>query len=312
LTFETIAVPLRMTSEVEAQTIVRILALSHFSGVGPRLLEVLVTRYGSIERIFDADAGSLMSIPGMTASAANRVASASSQISRADAYFHELRQRQIEMVSRFDAAYPKRLFELNDPPPLVFYCGRLPAENGKMAALAGGKNASSEGIEVTVEVARRFAEANVEVIASLNHGIDSAAHLGSKAGNGASFSVLDSGLDHIYPEENRSLAVDIVKTGGLLSEHPPEQKFDRGSFESSNRILAALAQTVVITEFYHDSVEILDLLKCCSQIGKLVFIMIDPRYGALTDKSSFETATRYGAIPMVGLAKVDDIIMTLV
>ena len=69
---------------------------------------------------------------------------------------------------------------------------------------------------------------------------------------------------------------------------------------------------MVVTELYKDSIETLDLLKCCSQIGKLAFILIDPRHGALTDQDGFEQAVTYGAIPMVGLDKVDDIIQSLV
>ena len=301
-----------MKKQSNNDTIISVLALCHFSAVQPRLLEVLITHFGYIDRILKADAGSLMSIPGMTADIANGVADASSRIAEAKEYLAKLHQDDIKVVSRFDDTYPQRLFELNDPPALVYYRGVLPDDSGKVAALAGAEKASNEGIELTVEMGRQLAGAGVQVVTSLNPGIDSAAHIGAKAGAGKSFSVLQSGLDKLHPEDNHPLAIDIIVGGGLLSEYPPQQEYQRDNYRSSNRIIAALSQAVVVTELYKDSNKALDLLKCCSQIGKLAFILIDPRHGALTDKEGFDQAVTYGAIPMVGLNKVDDIIQSLV
>jgi len=301
-----------MDYNTEKGIAVRVLALCRFSDVKPRLLEVLIRHYGSLERLFKADAGSLMAIAGMTTETANRIAKAGSHLPEAEAYYTRLQENNTRLVTRFDDHYPQRLFELNDPPTIMFYRGSLPGEDTRTVALAGGRNATNEGIELTVEVAKRFAEAGVQVVSSISPGIDSAAHLGSRAGKGLSYAVLQSGLDNIYPEDNRPLAVDIVKNGGLLSESAPEEEFQEDNYKASNRVVAALSQAVVTTEFYHDSHGAMDLLKCCSQIGKLAFIVIDPRYGALADKESFNLAVTYGAIPMVGLDKIDDIIQSLV
>ncbi len=301
-----------MANTTDNRGLVQILALSHFSAVNPRLLEVLIRHYGDLDHIMAADAGSLMTISGMTADIANRVAKASSHITRAEEYYDLLTKKNIGLVSLFDQDYPQRLFELNDPPSLLYYRGVLPSNSAKTVALVGGDKVTNEGIELTVEAARRFAEAGVQVISSLNKGIDSAAHLGSKAGRGKSFSVLNSGLDEIYPDDSRPLAIDIVKDGGLMSEYPPEQKFRDDSFKASNRIIAAMSHAVVTTEFYSHSITTLDLLACCSQIGKLAFILIDPRHGALTDKDGLETAYSNGAIAMVGLHQIDEIIKSLV
>lgn len=301
-----------MDYNTEKGIAVHVLALCRFSAVKPRLLEVLIAQYGSIERIFKADAGSLMAIGGMTAETANRITKAGSHLSEAEAYYAMLVENDVRLVTRFDNHYPQRFFELNDPPTMIFYRGSLPDEDTRTVALAGGRNATGEGIELTVEVAKRFAEAGVQVVSSLSRGIDSAAHLGSRAGNGNSYAVLQSGLDNIYPEDSRPLAIDIVKDGGLLSESAPDEKFNEGNYEASNRITAALSHAVVTTEFYHDSHVAMDLLKCCSQIGKMAFVMIDPKHGALTDEQSLNQAVTCGAIPMVGLNRIDEIIQSLV
>ena len=98
----------------------------------------------------------------------------------------------------------------------------------------------------------------------------------------------------------------------MISEYPPDTIYTDNSYKSTNRLLAAISQAVIFTEFYEDSKRTLDLLTCCSQIGKMVFVMINPEYGALTDEKSLNRAISCGAIPMVGLDKVDDIVVSLV
>ncbi len=301
-----------MTQILQHNDATKAIALCQFAGVRPRLMEALITRYGSLDRILHADAGSLMAIAGMTADTANQVARAADYLKQAEAFQESLRAQDISIVSRFEPAFPQNLFELNDPPSLLYFRGHLPDPERKIVALSGGVNATNNGIELTVSVARKFSEAGVQIVSSLAKGIDAAAHLGCRAAGGTSFSVLDSGIDKIEPHEHTALAIDIIQQGGLLSEHTPGHMARANDYEASNRIIAALAQAVVVTEFYKDSDSTLDLLQCCSQIGKIAFVLIDPRHGALTDTGSLNKAIGWGAIPFVGLGKVDDIIATLV
>jgi DNA processing protein len=129
---------------------------------------------------------------------------------------------------------------------------------------------------------------------------------------GVSFAVLDCGLDELKPEEQARLAIDITHEGGLVSEYSPETAPSSDNYKALNRIIVGLSQAVVVTEIYKDSEHTLDLLKCCNQVGKLSFVIIDPRHGALADEASLNQAVSYGALPMVGLDKIDDIITALV
>jgi DNA processing protein len=290
----------------------QVLALCRFSGVQPRLFEALISHFGTLEDILLADTGTLIKVNGMTAEAATQIAGTSDHLKRAGEFYADLKGRNIEIKSRFDDEFPRRLFELNDPPVLLYVRGRTPDNARKIVAIAGAENATSEGIELTVKLARRFAGSGVQIIASLRKGIDAAAHLGAKAAASASFSILDAGFDHICPAEHIPLAIDIAQAGGVISEYPPDQVYMDETFKRSNRILAALAQAVVTTELYQESTRALDLLSCCNQIGKLTFLMIDPSHGILADEESLNVAVANGAIQMVGLDKVDDIVKALV
>ncbi len=289
-----------------------VLALSRFAGVGPRLFEALLHRFGSLERIVMADSGSLMAIEGMSAGKANRITRATEFLDKAAAYQADLADRDIQVETRFGDCYPERFFELNDPPPLVYVRGRLPDNGKKMLAIAGTRAATNEGIELAVQLARACVEAGVQVVSTLKKGIDAAAHLGARAADGTSWAVVGGGFDHIDSTEEAPLAIDIVQSGGILSEHPPEKNSEKKSHRAANRLLAGLVQAVVITEVYKDSKRTWDLLSCCSQIGKMVFVLIDPRHGARADKESLDRAVSCGAILMVGLDKIDDIFKSLV
>jgi DNA processing protein len=294
-------------------TTTQVLALCRFAGVRPRLFEALLNHFGDLQSILEAKTDSLMKISGMKSKTAEMIAGSSAHLQRAGEYYTELKARDIHVKSRFDDDFPTRLFELNDPPPLLYVRGKTPDRHKKAVALVGAENATNEGIELTVKLARRFAEAGIQIIASLRKGIDAAAHVGAKAvEGGSSFSILDSGFDHIHPPEHMPLAIDITQAGGVISEYPPDQQFTDEAGHRSNRILTALAQAVVVTEVYKDSARTLDLLSCCHEIGKLTFIMIDPAKGALADEESLSTAVACGAIPMIGLEKADDIILSLV
>ena len=289
-----------------------LLALNRFSGLGPRQIEALLHHFGTLERIINADSGSLMAIEGMTAQIANKVSGASEFLSEAVSYHSDLVNRDIKVKTRFDSDYPQQLFELNDPPALLYVRGEMLDSTMKTLTVVGASDATNEGIELTVKLTGACARAGVQIVSSLHKGIDAAAHLGSIKSGGASFAILGSGFDQLNQSEEIPIAIDITRKGGVLSEYPPDHTHENGTPEAANRLLVGISQAVVITEVYKNSLRTLDLLSFCSQIGKLTFMLVDPMYGARSDEESFDKAIECGAIPMVGLDKIDDIIKSLV
>ena len=301
-----------MTQDHHNSSAVILIALTKFSGLGPRMIGALLQRFGEPAEIMKVSQESLLMIDGLTVEQADQISTASDYLDQATEYCQSLKHRDIVITTRLNDGYPEGLYELNDPPPLLFVRGRLPDSNGKLIAVVGADEATGEGIELTVTLAQRCAEAGVQIVSTLRRGVDAAAHLGAKAGEGASFAVLDGGLDHIDLVEQMPLAIDITRAGGVLSECPPETEPDKKSYQVSNRVLVGLAQAVVVTEVYSSSKATLDLLSSCNETGKLAFVLIDPKHGALSDESSLSEAARCGAIPIVGLDKIDDIIKSLV
>ena len=108
------------------------------------------------------------------------------------------------------------------------------------------------------------------------------------------------------------MAIDIIQSGGVLSEYAPDVPPRENQTQEANRLIAGLAQGVVVTEVYSDSNRTLDLLRACREVGKLTFIMTDPTRGALVDETSLNLALECGAVPIEGFDRVDNIIKSLV
>jgi len=291
---------------------VHLLALTSLGGVSARTFDVLIKQFGSTKAMLEAKADALMQVGGMTDAIARKVTGAVKLLPKAEELATLLEERDISLVTYFDAAYGELLRELNDPPALLLVRGNMPDPQKKSVTLIGTHNATAPGIELTTTVAQAFGEAGVQVISTLRGGIDGAAHLGVRAADGTSFAVLDAGFDEIGGTDEMPLAIDIVTNGGVITEYLPDHKATDSTLKASNRLLVGLAQAVVVTELYTDSKHTLDLVDFCQMIGKLLFVIVDPDIGALSDEPALGKAIECGAIPIEGLDKIDDIIRSLV
>jgi DNA processing protein len=299
------------TSKEHFDTI-RILALQRYGGVTPRLFEALLRRYRGLTEILELTRDDFLAIDGMTARMAGRLSTAAKHLGEAERLADSWIQREIAIVSRLDETYPGLLLELNDPPPLLFVRGHMPNMAARSVALVGDPEASAEGIAMTSRLAREFAVAGVQVVSSLAGGIDAAAHLAVIAAGGVPFAVSDCGFDHLPTGEHMPLAIDVARHGGVISEFCPDIAPDGDSMHQANRLLAGMAQGVVVTQMQKDSKRALDLLSFCNDVGKLAFVMIDPDQPSLISEDSLRRAVGYGAIPMDGYDKIKDIIRVLV
>ncbi|MEE8404103.1 MAG: DNA-processing protein DprA [candidate division Zixibacteria bacterium] len=289
-----------------------VLALVRFAGVNSRALDWLLKRFSTPHEIMKAGSKELSEYSNISSEISERITTVDKKLEAAEKFYKKLQARDIKVISRLDTAYPERLFELNDPPALFYLRGSLPENDKRTVAIVGASQATAEGIALTSKLSAAFSKAGVQIVSSFGKGIDYAVHLGSKAAGGASLAVLDAGFDHINSETDMPLAIDLVRSGGLLSEYAPDIKFSKTNYRESNRIIVGLSQAVVITEIYEDSKHTHDILKFCHQIGKLVFFLVGSENGALSDEKSLAKIARHGAIPMAGLKKIDDIISSLV
>jgi len=157
-----------------------------------------------------------------------------------------LKRLEMAFLTPADSAYPAALLDIYDPPSTIFVKGTLDLSSTAIA-IVGARRCTGYGRTVAEDMAADLASAGVTVVSGMARGIDSAAHLGALRA-GRTVAVLGSGLDIIYPPENRTLARRIMAGGALISEFPPGTPPRPLNFPARNRLISGLSSAVVVVE----------------------------------------------------------------
>lgn len=135
-----------------------------------------------------------------------------------------------------------------EPPALLFAQGDIRLLESVGVAIVGTRRCTAGGLSIAHELGRDLADAGVAVISGLALGIDGAAHRGALETPGPVVGVVATGHDVVYPPRHRSLWAEVADRGVLLSESPLGTVATRWRFPARNRIMAALAEIVVVVE----------------------------------------------------------------
>jgi DNA processing protein len=155
---------------------------------------------------------------------------------------------QISTIKYQDTAYPDQLRNIHKKSPeQLFVFGTLPKDN--MIAIVGTRKCTKYGEKMTYDIAFGLAQAGAVIVSGLARGIDGIAHRAALDAGGKTVAVLGHGLDHIYPDENRDLAEEIVAKGGaVVTEYELNTPTLPFMFADRNRIIAGLSDAVIVTE----------------------------------------------------------------
>lgn len=147
-----------------------------------------------------------------------------------------------------DEPFLRPLQNLLDPIPRLFCIGQIPAQRSKVVSIVGSRKNTSYGEAIAYQLAYDLAKKDIVVASGLAYGIDSCAHRGCLDGGGVTIAVLGTSIDNIYPRRNFRLAEEIIQRGAILSEYAPKAQLGAWSFLERNRIVAGLADAVVVVE----------------------------------------------------------------
>ncbi len=223
------------------------LLLAMIPGVGPRIRQSLLTRFGTPEGVLAAPMDRLREVSGVGPKLARAITFAEREID-VDAQIQLCRERQVRIVVDSDEAYPPALKEIDDPPGILFVSGQLRPDDRMAVAVVGTRHATHYGLRQAERLAMGLARAGMTVVSGLARGIDAAAHRGALAGGGRTLAVLGSGVLNIYPPEHDVLAGEVLDRGALISESPPLASPRTGCFPQRNRIISGLSLGVVVVE----------------------------------------------------------------
>lgn len=167
---------------------------------------------------------------------------------RVDLALRWLEEPGNRIISLADAAYPRLLLEITDPPPLLYVKGDSRWLNHAALAVVGSRNATPQGSANAEAFARELSDGGFTVISGIALGIDAAAHRGGLAGASSSLAVVGTGLDIVYPARNRGLAHQLAAQGALVSEFPLGTPALSVNFPRRNRLISGLARGCLIVE----------------------------------------------------------------
>lgn len=178
------------------------------------------------------------------------------------------------VIAWHEADYPDLLRQTENPPPALFVIGNLDLLWHPQIAIVGSRHPSAGGRENAKQFARSFTEEGWCVTSGLAEGIDTAAHGGAllvpdKVGV-ATVAVVATGLDSVYPAQNRGLAEIIASHGAIVSEHPPGTPPLKEHFPSRNRIIAGLSLGCLVVEAAERSGALITA-RLAAEIGREVF-----------------------------------------
>lgn len=157
----------------------------------------------------------------------------------------------IEEISIKNNKYPNQLKNIYDPPAKLYVLGNWSILNQRNFAIVGSRKATQYGKKIAMQISKELAENGLNIVSGLAIGIDSYAHLGclQVKDAGKTIAVLGSGLDVIYPKENRKLAEQIINSGGcIISEYPIGSKIEKNNFPQRNRIISGLSEGILVVE----------------------------------------------------------------
>jgi DNA processing protein len=152
------------------------------------------------------------------------------------------------VCSAGDPRYPKALADLARPPLQLWVTGRLPAAGERVVAVVGSRAATAAGYAQAQAIAAAVGQVGWSVISGGALGIDAAAHLGALQAGAPTYAVLGCGVDVVYPDRHLELFKQVAQAGGLISEYPMGTPPRSGQFPLRNRLVAALAQAVIVVD----------------------------------------------------------------
>lgn len=223
------------------------MALTLTPEMGPTRIARAVASLGAAEHIFGASLTELEAT-GMPARAAQFIFDG-----RARGAAEEEARRIVETGGSFltlgDDAYPERLRNIYDPPPVLWIRGEPSLLNRPGIAVVGTRHPSPYGAGMAEMLSRDLASRNVVILSGMARGVDTAAHKGALEAGGKTVAVWGTGIDIVYPKENKRLAERIVETGGtILSEFPLSTFPAPQNFPLRNRVLSGISVGVLVIE----------------------------------------------------------------
>lgn len=231
-----------------------LLRLSLIPGIGPTRFRSLLTHFKDPAVIARATARQLVAAEGIE----KKTALAIVEFFRNGGVMHtqryvddqlsRLNRANARLITLWDTSYPSYLKRIYDPPPFLFVRGHTVEDDNSSVAIVGTRNPSPYGIAMAERFSTGLAALGITVVSGLARGIDTSAHRAALKADGRTIAVIGSGVDVVYPPENKHIAQQIIDQGAIVSEFEMGAKPDAGNFPRRNRLISGMTLATLVVE----------------------------------------------------------------
>lgn len=221
-------------------------AFNLVKGVGSVRFRALLDFFGSLETAWNAPLDALRQA-GLPSKSIEHLLSIR-RSTQLDNVLKLLEKFEIQVLTWESKTYPRRLKEVDQPPPVLYVRGNVLPEDDLAVGVVGTRRVTLYGRQAAEELAVYLAQNGVTLVSGMARGTDAVAHEAVLKAGGRTLAVLGCGVDTIYPPEHRKLADQIMAQGALISDYPPGTQPEASNFPPRNRIISGLSHAVVVIE----------------------------------------------------------------
>jgi DNA processing protein len=224
-----------------------LIALNLIEHVGPVRARSLLEHFGDAPRILTASRSALLRVRNIGDETAEAICQWEKTVDLAGE-LRRIAESGCRVLIQCDDEYPALLREIYDPPIVLYLKGALTAKDKNAVAMVGSRMTTHYGIEMARKLAYQLAYVGVTVVSGGARGIDTAAHQGALAAKGRTVVVLGTGINVVFPPENRELFERATASGVVITQFPFNRNGDKQSFAIRNRIIAGMTLGTVVVE----------------------------------------------------------------
>jgi len=222
-----------------------LILLNTIEEFGFKKLENLLKVFADTSRILNAKKSELLAIGGINETLAEKIVNLDKE--KLSKELRLMERSGVSAISIFDDEYPDNLKNIYSPPIILYVKGEIKPEDADAVAIVGTRRPSYYGVSICEKLASQLASKGITVISGLARGIDTIAHKGAIK-EGRTIAVLGSGLNYMYPPENKKLAREICQRGAVISEFPMNMFPNKINFPRRNRVISGLSLGAVVVE----------------------------------------------------------------
>ena len=224
------------------------IALSMIEGIGSVTAKNLISYCGGVQEVFAKNKNQLLKIAGIGNHTASKIAN-HSVFEKAESELAFLEKYGIKAIPYTHKDFPKRLQHCHDAPLLLFQKGDANLNQTKILSIVGTRKATHYGKLFVEQLLSEVKGQDILIVSGMALGIDGQAHKMAIENNLPTVGVLGHPLNTMYPSSHKNLAVDVLKgNGALLSEYHSQTKMVPANFPKRNRIIAGMADAVLVVE----------------------------------------------------------------